>query len=179
MDRAAAVEPRPAGRDLVQEAGEERHGPQRLQVEQAGPQPVVEVVRVIGDVIGDRRHLGLAAGVAVEPEAPVGVELQDRRRDATRMPLQRPAVGVHERAIVLDQPLERFPGEIEAVECCIAALEPRHDAQRLGVVVETAIGSHAGIERIFARMTEGRVAEIMRQRQRLGQILVQAQRPRQ
>ncbi len=43
-------------------------------------------------------------------------------------------------------------------------------------MVETTIGQQHGIQRVFAGMTERRVAEIMHQRHALSQILVQLQR---
>jgi len=58
------------------------------------------------------------------------------------------------------------------------ALEPRDDLQGLRVVVEAAEVRHAFGQRILARVPEGRVAEIVHQGDRLGQILVQAQRAR-
>ena len=57
-------------------------------------------------------------------------------------------------------------------------LEPRHDAQRLRVVVEAAVAAMS-VERVLAGVAEGRVAEIMRERQRLGEVLVEPQRARQ
>ena len=44
--------------------------------------------------------------------------------------------------------------------------------QALPVMVEAAVFSHALREHLFARMSEGRVAEIMRESNRLRQILV-------
>src|SRR3954453_5028772 len=43
---------------------------------------------------------------------------------------------------------------------------------------EPTIGKHLVIERLLAGMTERRVAEIMRQRQRLGEVLVEAESAR-
>jgi hypothetical protein len=43
-------------------------------------------------------------------------------------------------------------------------------------MVEPTKGLHRFFKRILARMTEGRMANIMRQTQGLGQILIQAQR---
>ena len=77
---------------------------------------------------------------------------------------------------MLDQPFQRLPGEIEPVERGIAALQRGHDPQRLRVVVEAAAGGEAAIERALAGMAERRMAEIVRQRQRLGEILVEAER---
>ena len=79
---------------------------------------------------------------------------------------------------MLDQAFQRLPGEIEAVECGIAALERGHDAQRLGVVIEAAEGGEAVVERALAGMAERRMAEIVRKRQRLGEILVEPERAR-
>ncbi len=46
----------------------------------------------------------------------------------------RRALAIDERTIVLDQTFKRFPAQVEAVECRIAALEIRHDAQGLRVI---------------------------------------------
>ena len=86
------------------------------------------------------------------------------------------AGGVEQRAVVLDQALQRLPGQVQAVEIGVALFQPGHDPQRLGVVVEPAMLAHAVVERVLARMAEGRVAEIVREGQRLGEILVQPQR---
>ena len=53
----------------------------------------------------------------------------------------------------------------------------RHHPQGLGVVVETAMGLQAAIQRALAGMAERRMAEIVRQRQRFGEILVEAELP--
>ena len=76
---------------------------------------------------------------------------------------------------MLDQAFEGFPGQIKSVEGRITALERRHRPQRLGIVIETAIGGEAVVERPLAGMTERRMAEIVRQRQRLGEVLVEAE----
>jgi len=86
------------------------------------------------------------------------------------------ALAIDERPIVLDQALEGFPREVQPVEKGIAALEPRDDAKRLGIVVEPAMGLHEAIEFALAGMAEGRVAEIMGKRQGLGQILIEPER---
>jgi hypothetical protein len=58
-------------------------------------------------------------------------------------------------------------------------LQQRHHAQSLGVVVETAVAIEAFIEGAFAGMAERRMAEIVRQRQRLGEVFLEAEPPRQ
>ena len=77
---------------------------------------------------------------------------------------------------MLDQALERLPGEVEPVEARIFLFERGDHAQRLGVVVEAAGAAHRGIERALAGMTERRMAEIVGQRQRLGEVLVDPKR---
>ncbi len=57
-------------------------------------------------------------------------------------------------------------------------LQRGHDADRLRVVIEPAIGRHQPLQRILAGMAERRVAQIMRQRHRLGQFHIQPQRAR-
>ena len=85
------------------------------------------------------------------------------------------AAGIGQRAVVLDQAFERFPGQVEPVEGRIAPLEPGDHAEALGIVVEAAAPGHRRIERPLAGMPEGRMAEIVSERQRLGQVLVEAE----
>ena len=82
-----------------------------------------------------------------------------------------------ERAVVLDRAFERLPGQVEPVELGVALLEPGQDAQGLGVVVESRrSGFISALQRLLAGMAERRVAEIVRQRHRLGEVLVEPQR---
>ena len=76
---------------------------------------------------------------------------------------------------MLGEALQRLERQVEAVEARILALEPRHDLEALGVVVEAAVGRHGRGQRPLAGMAERRMAEIVGQRQRLGEILVEAQ----
>ena len=71
-----------------------------------------------------------------------------------RQRCRRRAGGVEQRAVMLDQALERLLGQVEPVEIGVAPLELGHDAQRLAVVVEAAVRRHAGVERVLAGMAE-------------------------
>ncbi len=84
-----------------------------------------------------------------------------------------------QRAVVLDQAFEALPGQVEAVEFGIAALQLGDDAQRLGVVVEAAIGQQHLVQRVLAGVAERRVAEIVDERHAFGEILVELQGARQ
>src|SRR5690348_3717112 len=85
------------------------------------------------------------------------------------------ATVLQERTVVLDRPLKCLPREIQPVELGIALLELGQDAQRLGIVVETAERLHRRMQRLFACMTERRMAEIVGERHRLAEILVEPQ----
>ena len=91
----------------------------------------------------------------------------------------RRAVALGQRSVVLDDAFERLPGQVESVELRIAVLQRGDDAQRLRIVVEAAMVLQAGIQRPLAGMAERRMAEIMGQRQRLGEVLVEPKLARQ
>src|SRR5208337_657449 len=57
-----------------------------------------------------------------------------------------------------------------------AALQRGHHPQGLGVVIEAAEGTKALVEGALAGMAEGRMTEVVSQRQRLGEVLVEAER---
>ena len=76
---------------------------------------------------------------------------------------------------MFDEAFERFPRKVQTVEFSIAVFELGHDAQRLGVVIETEEAFHASIKRVFACVAERRVAEVMRQCQCFGEVFVEPQ----
>ena len=166
--------------DRTDDLGGERHHLEIVDRKQAGAQAIVDIVRIIGDVVGDRGDLGLQRGKApqfevVEPDV---VGDSDRHAAIAIPPDRRPAP-VGQRAVVLDDAFQRFPGQVEPVEFGIAMFERGQHAQRLGVVIESAMGLQAGIERAFPGVPERRMTEVMGQRQRLREILVQAKLARQ
>ena len=78
---------------------------------------------------------------------------------------------------MLDQSRQRRLGQIEAVEPGVAALELGDDAQSVAVVVEAAVLGHAGVERVLAGMAEGRMAKVVAERDRFGEVVVEPQAP--
>jgi hypothetical protein len=74
------------------------------------------------------------------------------------------------------QPFQRFPGEIEAVEIGVTMLQLGDQPQRMSIVIEAADIFRHRIQRFFTGMAERRVAQIVGQRHRLGQILVSLKR---
>ena len=63
--------------------------------------------------------------------------------------------------------------QVEAIEFRIAPLEFGHDAKRLAVVIKTPVVGHAGVERVLPGMAEGRVSEVVAERDRLGEVVVE------
>ena len=60
----------------------------------------------------------------------------------------------------------------------IALFELIDDAQRLQVVLETAVFAHAFVERILASVSERGVSEVVREADGLGQGFIEVERPR-
>ena len=80
--------------------------------------------------------------------------------------------------LVFLQAFPHFESQIQSGKFRIRVLEQFNNAQTLAVVLEATVFAHAFRQHFFAGMSERRVAEIMRQSDGLGQILVQAQGPR-
>src|SRR5262249_46798711 len=133
-----------------------------LECDHARAQAVVDVVVVVRDLVGDVRELSLETRLA--PLQETSAELAELAR-------------VLERAVLQDA-FARLEGEVQAAEARIALFEFVDDAQRLQVVLEAAVVAHAVVERVLARVAERRVAEIVREADRLDEILVERQRAR-
>ncbi len=77
--RRRALMPRPARRDRRPALRRERHRcGDVLDAEQPGADAIVEIVIVIGDIIGERRDLRFQPGMAGEIERPGGIGLRHR-----------------------------------------------------------------------------------------------------
>ena len=75
--------------------------------------------------------------------------------------------------LVLGQALERFPREIQSGEVGVFSLENLDDAAALSVVFEAAVILHEFVEGLLAGMAARRVAKVVREGNRLGEVLVQ------
>src|SRR6516165_7464811 len=147
----------------------QRHGDDLFEVKRFRAQAVVDVVGVIGDVVGHGGDLGFSAGETPEPQVLRAAIIENGGRNAVSpIVLKRCAGAVGKRTIVLDQALERFPGQVQAVERWIAPLQRGHHAQRLGIVIEAAECRQTGVERAFSGMTKWWMTEVVCERQRLG-----------
>ncbi len=134
-------------------------------------------MRVICDVVCNRAGLGFGARVESEFEVLHGVVVEDCGRDAaSRMATDGAAARIRKWAVMLDEALQRFEGEVETVEPGVAALQPGDDRKGLGVVIETAVEREAVIESALARMAKRRMTEIVAKRASLRKIFVEAER---
>src|SRR5690606_4420736 len=95
-------EPRMKSLDFIEQAGEEGQRPEILQSKEPCPQPVVDGVRIIGNVVGQRRSLRLGGGKTVEPEILLLLVFEDSDRDAgVGVAVGRAAIGPEQRPVML------------------------------------------------------------------------------
>src|SRR5277367_1493489 len=77
---------------------------------------------------------------------------------------------------VLDDAFPRAERQVQPAKLGVPALKVLDNAQRVQIVVESqSVFAQSIVESAFARMPEGRMANVMDQRQRFCQPLVQAQ----
>jgi len=177
MNGADRVEARIKRRDLAANVTEKIDLANLGKIDEARAQGVVEVMRVIGDAIGDCRGLCLGAGEMRKFEIMNRIIFKDRRgKAAFRVTRGHPAIGLQKRAVMFDEPFQGLPSQIESIEGRVAAFELGDNSQRLGVMIEAAVRSHQFVEHILAGVAKRRMAKIMGKRKRLGEIVVEAER---
>lgn len=142
----------PAG--AVERPHPERDGFQRCRLQESGIQAVIQVVAGVGDLVRQIRHLGFQrwGGIPLPGQGmdiPVGVLLNS---------------------------LAHIPGEVEPASHGVFFFDDLDDPQALGVVVKPPMAPHQPVQLLLPGVAAGRMAEIVGQGDRLGQILVQPQR---
>ena len=169
VERAGSIEAGIGCAHFGKRAAGKRHLGKLGEGEKAGAIAVIDVMIVVGDVVGERRKLCFDRGVSVEREILPCAIIDDRGRDGW-VPLAQ-----QQRTVVLDQALERLPGEVEPIEAGVFPLKLGDHAQGLGIVVETALLRRGAVERPLPGMAERRMTEVVGKSERLGQILIDAQ----
>ena len=77
---------------------------------------------------------------------------------------------------MLDDPFAHAQGQVETAKAGIPVLKPGNDAQGVEVVVKSQpMGSKSVVERLFSGVAKGRMADVVRQCQRLGQFRIETQ----
>ena len=121
-----------------------------------------------------RRQVLLAEDPGAQRVVDVVVDVGDAVDELDDPPLlgRRPV-----RAGVVEDPVADLFGQVQPLP---VALEGVDDPQRVDVVLEAGVAALAQsrVERALAGVAEGRVAEVVAEPDRLGQVLVEAQRPR-
>src|SRR5580693_1233332 len=76
---------------------------------------------------------------------------------------------------MLDDAFADLEGQIQSPKRGVVVFEIFHNAQRMQVVIERKpVLAHGRVERLFSRVSKGRMSEVVRQGQRLYQIGVQS-----
>eukprot|EP00456_Euglypha_rotunda_P041439 TRINITY_DN3215_c0_g2_i9.p1 TRINITY_DN3215_c0_g2~~TRINITY_DN3215_c0_g2_i9.p1 ORF type:complete len:276 (-),score=44.21 TRINITY_DN3215_c0_g2_i9:11-838(-) len=139
-----------------------------LESDQARTHAVVDIVRVVGNLVGKVAQLRLQTGLrAIEETTPdtAGLMKLERLRVAS--------------GAVLEDAFPRLETEIQSFEAGIALLEPVHDSQRLEVVLESRSlridASQAPVQLILTCMPERGVPQVMRQGNGFREVFVELQ----
>ena len=78
---------------------------------------------------------------------------------------------------MLDDSFADGEGQIEAAKGEVTQLEVLDDAEGVQVVIEAqAMRVHCFVEGAFARMAEGRMSDVVHQRERFGEVSVESER---
>ncbi len=124
----------------------------------------MQVVVVIGDIIGQCGHLRLGTGMGRQFQIVPGVIVGQRIRKLSG-----------HRTIMFGNGLKGFPGEVQPVKLGIVPLQRGDNFHGLRIVIKSAMGLHEKIQRVLSGMTEWCVAKVMSQRHRFGQLSIQSQ----
>ena len=123
-----------------------------LFLQQSGGKAVLEIMPVVGDLVGN------VCDLCLEGRARIGG-----------------TVGVGKLPVVLAESLKNLEGKVESALLGIALFQQIDDAQALGIVVKAAMILHKEVERFLPGMTERRMAEVVGKSDRLGQVLVETE----
>src|SRR3990172_5390445 len=77
---------------------------------------------------------------------------------------------------MLEDALAGFESQIQAAKWSVLLFQHVDDPQRLQIVLKTTISAHAVVQRTLSGVPEGRMPQVMRQRDGLRQILVERKR---
>src|SRR3970040_1870576 len=116
---------------------------------------------VVRDFVGNVGELRLEAGLAPFEES------RAELAELARMP----------NGTVFEDSLAGLVGQVQPAESRVALLEQIDDTQRLQVVLEPSELAHAFVERILARVAEGRMPEVVREAHRFDEVFVETHRP--
>src|ERR1700722_19749919 len=127
--------------------------------EQTRRKRVIQVGRVVGYLVGEIDELGLQGWA-----------------QTGKVFIQRRILTLSEVARMFDDPFPQLEGEVQPRKARITVLESFDHSQRMQIVIETfAEPAHLPVQFLLAGVGEGRMADVVAQRERLGQIFIQCQ----
>ncbi len=101
----------------------------------------------------------------------------ERRAESGKIFVQRRILALFEIARMLDDALAHFEGQVQAGKAGVAALERFDDAQGVKIMIEAiAEAAHLAIQLVFTGMRKRRMADIVAQRESLGEFFIEPQR---
>ena len=124
---------------------------------------------IVGDIIGNGGDLRFRTRERIQFQGKQRVECGNTGCFETAFSKRS-----RKRPIMLGDALQTLPGQIQPVVTRITVLQTVQNANGLVVVIESAERCHRNIQRLFARMAERRMPEIMCQRERFGQVFIQS-----
>ena len=126
----------------------------------SGRETVIEVGCVVCDLVGQVDDLSFERGPLART---IFIELRK--------------FSAFEVARVFDDSFAHLKSQIQTGKTGISLLEVLHDAQRMKIVIESVAELlHLAVKLFFSGMRKGRMADIVREGQRLGQVFIQSER---
>ncbi len=120
-----------------------------------GKESVIDIVRIVGDLIGKVDQL------TFQRRTMLGIEVAEYGHVVV--------------GLVLDDAFADFVGKIQPAKLRIAIFDIVDHAQRLRVVIESAVVFENGAQGILAGMAEGRMAQIVDEGNGFGEVFVEAE----
>jgi hypothetical protein len=140
---------------------EQRHCAQVIERDELRSQPIVKIVIVVRDLIGDVGDLRLKRRLLAFDETLT--EFAELARIVERTMFENAFTGLE--------------SQIQARKGGVPLFQYIHHAQRLQVVLESTERPHAIIQRVLARVPKRRVTQIVRQANGFDQRFVELERP--
>ena len=123
---------------------------------QTGIKSVVEIVAVVGDFISEIGNLRFERGVFGDETFPLA--------------------GMVVSGLMFREAFQNFPRKIQAGKAGILFLQFLDDAETVEIVLKSAVAFHQAGKHHFALVTKRRMPEVVRERNGLGEIGVEAER---
>ena len=158
MHPPSPLQPRVSTLHFLEMASDQRHFRGFLERDEPGPDPIIDVMIVVGDLVCEVGELRLQPRLL--------------RLSRKRCPIS-PSSRALDGAQCLRMPSRHSKVRFSPGKSRVALFELIDRAQRLQVVLKAAVVPHAVVQCVLAGVAKGRVPQIMSQRDGFGQGLVE------